>query len=157
MMGEMCRVKEAMERVESGYEGEKRKLIVGVDDVGVLKCLRKGRGYCGECEQGVRRVGLRLLRKGWEIVLVWVPGHVGILENEEADKLAEEGSWNDEEIEEWKNVLSGGKWEERRKRDEERRWKRLWVKERKGEEYFGAGSGEEWGHRGERWKSRLLV
>ena len=157
MMGEMCGVKVAMERVEAEYRGEKRKLMVGVDNVGVLKCLRKGRGMCSEGEKGVRRVCLRMERKGWEVVLVWVPGHVEIEENEEADELASEGSWDDEEMEEWKEVLGWGKWEERRKKEESRRWKEFWIRKRKGEEYFGVGGRGELGHEGERWKSRFLV
>jgi len=89
-MGEMYGISRVMERVEGRYRGGKRKLLVGVDNVGVLRKLRKGRGFCGEAGQRVRRVGLRLLRKGWEVVLVWVAGHVGIEENEEADEWAKE-------------------------------------------------------------------
>jgi len=63
-MGEMYEVKRLMERVEGSYKSGKKILLVGVDNVGVLRKLRKGRGFCGEIEQGVRRVGKRLIEKG---------------------------------------------------------------------------------------------
>ena len=65
MMGDLCAVKEGLERVEREYVGMKKNVVVGVDNVGVLKWLRKGGGICGEVEQGVRRVAMRMLRKGW--------------------------------------------------------------------------------------------
>ena len=154
-MGEMFGVRRLMERVEGNYRGGKRRLLVGVDNVGVLRNLRKGRGFCGEIEQGVRRVGKRLIEKGWEVVLMWVAGHVGIMENEEVDEWAKEGCW--EEGGEMENVLGWGKWEQRRKDNERKRWKEWWINERKGEEYFGSGSGGELGHGGRRWESRFLL
>ena len=42
-MGKMGGVKMALEKVDGGYRGNKRKLMIGVDNVGVLKCLRNGR------------------------------------------------------------------------------------------------------------------
>jgi len=155
-MGEMYGVSRLMERVEGGYKGKKRKLMVGVDNVGVLKKLRKGRGFCGEAEQRVRKVGLRLVEKGWEILLVWVAGHVGIEENEEVDERAKEGCW-EEEGGKMENVVGWGKWEQRRKEEERRRWKEFWIKDRKGEEYYGNGSSGELGHGGKRWESRFML
>jgi len=55
------------------------------------------------------------------------------------------------------NVLGWSKWEQRRKEEERRKWKEFWVKERKGEEYFGSGGGGELGHGGKRWESRFLL
>jgi len=154
-MGEMYGVKRLRERVEGSYKGGKKRLLVGVDNIGVLRKLRKGRGFCGEIEQGVRRVGKRLIEKGWEVDLVWVAGHVGIRENEEVDGMAKEGCW--EEGGEMENVLGWGKWEQKRKDSERRRWKEWWVRGRKGEEYFGSRSGGELGHGGRRWESRFLL
>jgi len=152
---EMWGVGEVLRRVEGGEVGNKRKLVVGVDNVGVLKRLRKGRGFCGEGEQLVRRVGKRLLDAGWEVVLEWVPGHVGIEENEEVDGLAKEAVW-EEEDEEIGKILSWGEWESRRKRMERVRWRDFGKKGRKGEEYYGSGEGE-LGHDKEAWFSRFLV
>jgi len=129
-MGEMYGVKKVLEWVEREYRGDRRRLLVGVDNVGVLRKLGKGRGFCGEIEQEVRRIGLRLLEKGWEIRLMWVAGHVGIEENKEVDERAKEGCWEDREV---GNVLGWSKWEQRRKEMERRWWKEFWVERIKGE------------------------
>jgi len=82
---------------------------------------------------------------------------VGIEENEMVDELAKEGVW-EEEGGRMGNVLVWGKWEERRKKMESRRWKEYWVKDRKGEEDFGSGGGGgEIGHGGKRWESKFLL
>ncbi|PWW75214.1 hypothetical protein C7212DRAFT_323890, partial [Tuber magnatum] len=52
---------------------------------GVLKNLKKGRGFFGRIEREIRCMGKELIEKGWEIRLEWIPGHVGLEENEEAD------------------------------------------------------------------------
>lgn len=140
--GEMGGVAEVLRRVEGGYGGGKRKLVVGVDNKGVLERLRKGRGYCGEMEQEVRKVGKRLEGKEWEIVWEWVPGHVGIAEKEEADELAkkavEDGNrgWME-------GVLVWGEWERRRKKWERRSWREYWEGGRNGKAYYGKGEGGE--------------
>ena len=54
--GEMAGVGEILDRVRR-YEGEERLLKVGVNKVGVLKNLRRGRGLCGKWEQKVRKWG----------------------------------------------------------------------------------------------------
>ena len=77
MDGEMAGVAEILDEV-NGYEGKARKLRIGVDNVGVLKNLRKGRGMCGKWEQKVREWGMKLIKKGWNIEWRWIPGHVGI-------------------------------------------------------------------------------
>ncbi|RPA94664.1 hypothetical protein L873DRAFT_1813912 [Choiromyces venosus 120613-1] len=152
--GEMWGVEEVLKRMES-YKENRKKGIIGVDNVGVLEKLRKGRGMCKEREQNVRRIGERLLEKGWELEFKWVPGHIGIEENEEADEKVKEGVW-EEEDEEVEETLCWGKWEQRRKEEERRVWKEYWSKDRKGEEYFGVGSDEERGHEGPRWESKFL-
>ncbi|RPB04835.1 hypothetical protein L873DRAFT_1174316 [Choiromyces venosus 120613-1] len=50
--GEMWGVEEILKRLES-YKGKRKKGITGVDNMGVLEKLRKGRGMCGEREQNV--------------------------------------------------------------------------------------------------------
>ena len=96
-----------MRRVVGEYRGNMRKLVVGVDNMGVLRRLTKGRGFCGEGEQMARKMGGKLLERGWEIVLEWVPGHVGIEENEKVDELAKEAVWEEEEGD-MGNILSWG-------------------------------------------------
>ena len=54
--GEMWGVRKLLEKVGEMYKGERKKLVVGVDNKGVLMRLRKGRGMCGEGERGVRRL-----------------------------------------------------------------------------------------------------
>jgi len=152
MDGEMSGVGEILDEVRR-YEGESRKLVIGVDNVGVLKCLRRGRGLCGKEEQKVREWGKELLGKGWDIEWRWVPGHVGIRDNEEVDKLAREGVHMEEEEE--KGVLSWGCWEQRRKGRVERIWKEYWKEREKGRMYFGSGGGEK-GHKGKRRESIFL-
>jgi len=99
-MGEMYGVKKVLEKMEGCYREEgKKRLLLGVDNVGVLRKLGKGRGFCGDIEQGVRKISLRLMEKGWEIKLVWVAGHVGIEENEVVDEKTKEGCWENEEAE----------------------------------------------------------
>jgi len=154
MEGEMEGVgrvlKEALE-----YDGESRKLVVGVDNMGVLKRLLKGRGRCGECEQRVRERGCELLGKGWRIRWEWVLGHVGVRENEEVDGLAKEGVFMEEEVG-IGSLLTWGRWEQRRKEEEWRIWKEFWRKKRKGKKYFGRGKGKEKGHGGCRVESIFL-
>jgi len=155
--GEMWGVRKLLEKVGEIYGGERRKLVVGVDNKEVLMRLRKGRGMCGEGERGVRRLARGLIERGWSVVFVWVPGHVGLMENVRVDELASEGSWDDEEDGETEDLLVWGKWEQRKKEKANREWKEYWVKERKGEEYFGSGGKGELGHGGRREESRFLV
>ena len=155
-MEEAWGVGELMERIEKEYKGGKRKMVLGTDNKWVLDWLRKGRGMCGEAERRIRKVGKRLIDKGWDLYLEWVPGHVGIEENEEADELAKEGVW-EEELEGVGNVCSYGEWESRRKRKERNKWREYWREGRKGEEYFGVGGKGELGHGGKRSMSRMLV
>ena len=143
MDGEMAGVAEVLDEVRK-YEGEARVLRIGVDNVGVLKCLRKGRGMCGIWEQKVREWGKELLKKGWSIEWRCVPGHVGIRENEEVDRLAKEGVYDKGEE---NGVLSWGCWEQRRKERVVRVWKEYWKNREKGKAYFGEGKGE-LGHKG---------
>ena len=128
-----------------------------MDNKGVLKGLRKGKGMCGEGEREVRRLTEELIRRGWRVVFVWVPGHEGLEENERADERASEGSWDDEEGEETRDMLMWGRWESRRKELKNREWKEYWRKDRKGEEYWRSGGSGELGHRGRREESRFLV
>ena len=151
--GEMKALGEVLDRVRK-YDGKERKLVVGVENVGVLKKLRKGRGFCGKWEQEVREWGKELLMKGWDIVLRWVPGHVGVRENEEVDSLAKRGVWMENEKEE--SVLSWGMWEQRRKERVERVWKEYWKGREKGKAYFEKGGGEV-GYGGKRRESIFLV
>jgi len=155
--GEMWGVRRLLEKARGEYKGQRRKLIVGVDNVGVLKRLRKGKGMCGKGERGVRRMAGRLIEEGWKVMFVWLPGHGGKKENEEVDELVSEGSWDDEEDEETRDMLVWGKWEQRRKEEMNRSWKEYWLKKRKGEEYFGVGGKGELGHGGSRSVSRFLV
>ena len=150
--GEMAGVGEILDKVR-GYEGEERVLRIGVENVGVLKSLRKGRGWCGIWEQKVREWGKEMMKKGWKIEWRWVPGHVGIKENEEVDKMAKEGVFMEEDEEDV--VLSWGKWEQRRKERVERVWKEYWKEKEKGRAYFGKGKGEG-GHGGRRRESIFL-
>ena len=115
----------------------------------------KGRRLCGECEQRVRERGCELIGKGWIIKWEWVPGHVGIRENEEVDGLAKEGVFMEEDVG-IGSLLTWGRWEQRRKEEEGRVWKEFWRKGRKGKKYFGRGKGKEKGGGGERWESVFL-
>lgn len=115
--GEMAGVAKVLERVRE-YEGEARIIRIGVDNMGVLKNLRKGKGFCGKWEQEVREWGKELERKGWRIIWLWVPGHEGIKENEVVDGLVRDGVFV--EMEEENGVLSWGSWEQRRKERVER-------------------------------------
>ena len=151
--GEMAGVAEILDEVRK-YEGDARVLRVGVDNMGVLRCLRKGIGLCGIWEQKVREWGRELLVRGWRIEWRWVPGHVGIRENEEVDRLAKRGT-HVEDGEEG-GVMSWGCWEMRRKERVERVWKEYWKEKRKGRAYFGKGKGEV-GHGGRRRDSIFLV
>ena len=144
MNGEMAGVAEILDEVRS-YEGGARVLRIGVDNVGVLKNLRKGRGMCGRWEQKVREWGMELIKKRWEIEWRWVPGHVGIRENEEVDVLAKRGGYVESRRE--NEYMGWGCWEQRRKEKVERVWKEYWKKREKGKAYFGDGRGE-MGHRG---------
>ena len=152
MDGEMAGVAEILDEVRK-YEGEARVLRVGVDNVGVLKNLRKGRGMCGRWEQKVREWGMELIKKGWEIEWRWVPEHVGIRENEKVDKLAKRGVHMGEGNE--NEYMSWGYWEQRRKERVERVWKKYWKGKEKGRAYFGNGGGE-LGHKGRRRDSIFL-
>ena len=155
--GEMGGVGEVLRRVLGEYKGTKRMLVVGVDNKGVVERLRKGRGYCSELEGRVREWGRRLLDRGWSVRVEWVPGHVGVEENELVDEWAKEAVWEEEEGD-MGDILCWGEWESRRKAEECRKWKEFWIGERKGEEYFGSGGdGGELGHGGKRWESRMLV
>jgi len=150
--GEMAGLAKLLEVVRE-YEGEARVLRVGVDNVGVLRRLGKGRGFCGKWEQKVREVGVELLEKGWAIEWRWVPGHVGVRENEEADRLAKDGVFMEEEEE--NKVVNWGEWERRRNRRVERYWKEYWKGREKGKVYFGSGKGGK-GHGGRRRDSIFL-
>ena len=138
------------------YEGEVRELMVGVDNVEVLKKLRKGRGWCGKWEQKVGEWGKELIERGWKIRWKWIPRHVGIRENEEVDRMAKEGVYMEERSE--NNVGCWGKWEQRRKERVESVWKEYWKESEKRRGYFGRGKkGEEKGHSRRRRESIFLV
>ena len=155
--GEMGGVGEVLRRVLGEYRGSRRKLVVGVDNCGVVERLRKGRGFCSELERRVREWGRKLVDRGWEVWVEWVPGHIGIEENEMADEWAKEAVWEEKEGD-MGDILRWGEWESRRREEECRRWKEFWREGRKGEEYFGSGGrGGELGHGGKRWESRMLV
>ena len=100
-----------------------------------------------------KRMENGLIKKGWKKELRWGPGHVGIRENEEVDKLANEGVYMEEKKE--NNVLSWGCWEQRRKERVERIWKEFWKEKEKGRAYFGSGKRER-GHDGNRRDSIFL-
>ncbi|PWW77696.1 hypothetical protein C7212DRAFT_313768 [Tuber magnatum] len=44
-------------------------------------------------------MGKEVIEKGWEIRLEWIPGHVGLEENEEVDEWAQERCFEEEEEE----------------------------------------------------------
>ena len=92
------------------------------------------------------------MRKGWRIEWRWVPGHVGVRENEEADRLAKDGVFMEGGE---NNVVSWGEWERRRKDRVGRYWKEYWKGKEKGRAYFGGGMGEK-GHGGKRRDSIFL-
>lgn len=119
--GEMYGVGKLLERVEEEYRGEKRKLIIGVDNQGVLKKLRRSRGINGKAKQIVRRIGKRFERKGWEIKIVYVLGYVEMEENEIADKMTKEGCWDNVKDKKMGSMLLWGKWKQRRKEIERKR------------------------------------
>ena len=96
---------------------------------------------------------MELLRKGWKIEWRWAPGHVGVRENEEADKLAKNGVYMEEKEE--NRVVSWGEWERRRKGRVERYWKEYWKGKEKRRAYFGSGEKER-GHGGRRRDSIFL-
>jgi len=145
-----------LRRVDGESKRNLKRIVVRVDNVGVLKRSRKGKGFCGEGEQLARKMEKRLLSLGWEICLEWVPGHVGIEENEEVYILVKEAVW-EEKDRRIGGVLSWGEWGSRRKRLERVRWREYWRKKRKEEEYFGSGEGGESGEDKEAWFSRVLV
>ncbi|PWW77118.1 hypothetical protein C7212DRAFT_316993, partial [Tuber magnatum] len=58
-----------------------KKMILVVDNIGVLKNLKKGKGFCERIEREIRCMGKELIEKGWEIRLEWIPGHAGLEEN----------------------------------------------------------------------------
>ena len=150
--GEMAGAARLLDEVRK-YEGDVRVLRVGIDNVGVLKNLRKGRGLCGKREQEMREWGKELIKKGWEIEWRWVLGYEDIKENERVDRLAKEGVHS--EMGEENVVLSWGAWEQRRKERVERVWKEYWMGKEKGRAYFGSGKGEK-GHKGRRKESIFL-
>ncbi|PWW72061.1 hypothetical protein C7212DRAFT_337290, partial [Tuber magnatum] len=55
-----------------------KKMILALDNMGVLKNSKKGRGFCGRIEREIRYMGKELIEKGWKIRLEWIPGHVGL-------------------------------------------------------------------------------
>ncbi|PWW74501.1 hypothetical protein C7212DRAFT_326940, partial [Tuber magnatum] len=58
-----------------------KKIIPVLDNMGVLKNLKKGRGFCGRIEREMRCMGKELIEKGWEIRLEWILRYVGLEEN----------------------------------------------------------------------------
>ena len=86
-----------MSRVDGESKRNLKRVVVRVDNMGVLKRLRKGKEFGGEGEQLARKMEKRLLSLGWEICLEWVPGHVGIEENEEVDIIVKEVVWEEED------------------------------------------------------------
>jgi len=112
-----------------------------------------GWGFTPEVRISVLVPGKKYPEKGWDIEWRWVPGHVGIRENEEADKLAKEGVYM--KVEDGDEVLSWGKWGQRRKERIERVWKEYWKKKETGRAYFGSGRKDE-GHNGKRRESIFL-
>ncbi|PUU83437.1 hypothetical protein B9Z19DRAFT_1142669 [Tuber borchii] len=149
-------IKKDKEEARLRWERKGRKEVKdGVDNKGVLQRLRKGRGWCGECEQRVRGWGKELVEKGWEVEWFWLPGHIGIRENEEVDRIAKDGYFMEEE-EEIGKLLTWGRWKQRRKENERRVWKEYWRKDRKGRAYFGNEGGRKCGHGGKRVDSIFL-
>ncbi|PUU76180.1 hypothetical protein B9Z19DRAFT_1130061 [Tuber borchii] len=69
--------------------------------------------------------------------------------------MAKNGCFMEEE-EDIGELLTWGKWEQRRKENEKRIWKEYWRKERKGMAYFGNEGGRKCGHDGKRIESIFL-
>ncbi|PWW74706.1 hypothetical protein C7212DRAFT_328582, partial [Tuber magnatum] len=71
------------------------------------------RGFCGRIEREIRCMGKELIEKGWEIRLKWIPGHMGLEENEEADERKRRKRTLGEEMEEQLFILDeNGSWED---------------------------------------------
>ena len=63
----MWGVGEVLRKVVIEYRGEKRELVVGVDNKSVVERMKKGRGLCREGEQLARKMGLKLMERGWRV------------------------------------------------------------------------------------------
>ncbi|PWW80913.1 hypothetical protein C7212DRAFT_307431, partial [Tuber magnatum] len=77
----MEEVRKNLQVIKEMERKKDKKIILALDNMGVLKNLKKGRGFCGRIEREIRCMGKELIEKRWEIRLKWILGHVGLEEN----------------------------------------------------------------------------
>ncbi|PWW76448.1 hypothetical protein C7212DRAFT_317947 [Tuber magnatum] len=65
----MEEVRKNLQVIKEMERKKDKKMILALDNMGVLKNLKKGRGFCGRIEREIRCMGKELIEKGWEIRL----------------------------------------------------------------------------------------
>ena len=127
---EQLAIVKALEVIESQQENHNghRTAVIYTDSKITLDSIRSAKNHNHLVEE-IRKRAVTLNKKNWKIEFKWVKAHVGIFGNEIADRLAKEGTQNNEVT--YRRIPKSAIKRDIRK-ESIRKWQRQWEETTKG-------------------------